>query len=75
MATTPFRPSASFQRRLESRRGRSEDEGVAGFSGCRVGLSLSWLSFPRCGNGLCKPLDSGLRLPAACLSRQAGRPE
>ena len=35
-------------------------EGMAGFSGWRVRLSCL-LSFPLCGNGLCKPLDSGLR--------------
>ena len=33
----------------------------AGFAGWRVGLSSLWLSFPLCGNGLSKPLDSGLR--------------
>ena len=27
----------------------------------RVRLSFLWLAFPRCGNGLLKPLDSGLR--------------
>ena len=45
----------------ESRRGGRGGEGVAGFGGWRVGLSFLWLSFPLCGNGLCKPLDSGLR--------------
>ena len=34
---------------------------MAGFIGWRVRLSLLWLSFPLCGNGLLKPLDSGLR--------------
>ena len=33
---------------------------MAGFVGWRVRLSLLWLSFPLCGNGLSKPLDSGL---------------
>ena len=35
--------------------------GVAGFVGWRVRLSLLWLSFLLCGNGLFQPLDSSLR--------------
>ena len=34
---------------------------MAGLAGRRVGLSLLWLAFPLRGNGLSKPLDSGLR--------------
>ena len=37
---------------------------MAGSGGWRAGLSLLWLSFPLCGNGLCNPLDSGLRRAA-----------
>ena len=61
MAINPFRPPLSFQRRLESRKAGRGSEGMAGFAGWRVGLSLPWLSFPLCGNVLLKPLDSGLR--------------
>ena len=41
--------------------GRPRSEGVAGLIGWHVRLSLLQLSFPLRGNGLCKPLDSGLR--------------
>ena len=58
---THCRPPPSFQRRLESRKAEPGGEGVAGFIGWRVRLSLLWLSFPLCGNGLFQPLDSGLR--------------
>ena len=50
----------------ESRRGgRGVKE--ARFIRWRVGLSCLWLSFPLCGNGLCKSLDSGLRRAATGL--------
>ena len=45
----------------ESRRGRPGGKGVAGFIEWHVGLLSLELSFPLCGNGLFKPLDSGLR--------------
>ena len=48
-------------RRLESRKRGRGGEWVADFSGWRVGWSSLELSFPLCGNGLPKPLDSGLR--------------
>ena len=38
-----------------------------GFAGWRVGLSSLWLSFPLCGHGLSKPLDSS----AACSRRRS----
>ena len=71
MAINPFLPLSSFQRRLESRRGPG-GEGVAGFGGWRVGSLSLWLAFPLCGNGLSKPLDSGLRLPAAGRNDDGG---
>ena len=40
------------------------DKWMAGFIGWLVGSLFPWLSFPRCGNGLLKPLDSGLRRAA-----------
>ena len=63
MATNPFCPLSSFQRKLESRKEGRVGEGIAGFAGWRVGLSRL-LSFPLCGNGLSQPLDSGLRRAA-----------
>ena len=59
-------PQSSFQRRLESRKGGREVEGMAGFAGWRARLSLL-LSFPRCGNGLSKPLDSSAFVPDTAL--------
>ena len=41
-------------------------EGMAGFAGWRVRLSFV-LSFPLCGNGLLKPLDSSAFVPDAAL--------
>ena len=61
MTISPFRPPLSFQRRLESRRAGRDSEGMAGFAGRHVRLLFLYLSFPLCGNGLLKPLDSGLR--------------
>ena len=45
-------------------KGGPGSEGTAEFAGWRVGRQPLKLSFPRYGNGLCKPLDSGLRRAA-----------
>ena len=47
--------------RNPGRRGRGGDKWMADFIGWLFGSLFLWLSFPRCGNGLLKPLDSGLR--------------
>ena len=45
----------------KSRREKPGDDGMAGFIGWRVGGHTFKSSFPLYGNGLHKPLDSGLR--------------
>ena len=55
------RMPGAARRRPESRRERPGDDGMAGFMGRRVGGHPFKLSFPLRGNGLNKPLDSGLR--------------
>ena len=63
MATNPFCPLSSFQRKLESRKEGRVGEGIAGFAGWHVGFSCL-LSFPLAREWMIKPLDSGLRRAA-----------
>ena len=61
MVTTPFPPLSSFQRRLESRKAGRGVRGWQGLADGALSCHARVLSFPLCGNGLSKSLDSGLR--------------